>query len=251
MTGRLGQRWPAVRGHVVTADQAQLLAGVLAASRQPRAAAAPLACAQVEEAGLCPILVWTPGCWHGSDCWGRCESSWLLLLCLLLVPFGLAAAFTCIPPLLAPAPWPPRSFPLSHPSHPCLCCAARPVCCGWGCRNVAKLLYIWLLGYPAHFGYIECIKLVGGGHASGCLVDALPFHIVPAIAPAAATPAALLLSLLQLASARFNEKRIGYLALMLLLDERQEVLTLVTNSMQMDMVRGAVGTGNGTLAIMR
>jgi AP-1 complex subunit gamma-1 len=64
-------------------------------------------------------------------------------------------------------------------------------------RNVAKLLYIHMLGYPTHFGQIECIKL--------------------------------------LASGKFNEKRIGYLALMLLLDERQEVLTLVTNSLQMDL----------------
>lgn len=59
------------------------------------------------------------------------------------------------------------------------------------------MLYIWLLGYPAHFGYIECIKL--------------------------------------LASPHFNEKRIGYLALMLLLDEKTEVLTLVTNSMSNDL----------------
>lgn len=26
--------------------------------------------------------------------------------------------------------------------------------------NVAKLLYIHMLGYPAHFGQIECLKLV-------------------------------------------------------------------------------------------
>lgn len=27
-------------------------------------------------------------------------------------------------------------------------------------HNVAKLLYIHMLGYPAHFGQIECLKLV-------------------------------------------------------------------------------------------
>lgn len=27
-------------------------------------------------------------------------------------------------------------------------------------RNMAKLLYIHMLGYPAHFGQLECLKLV-------------------------------------------------------------------------------------------
>ena len=30
----------------------------------------------------------------------------------------------------------------------------------WRCRNVAKLLYIHMLGYPAHFGQLECMKLI-------------------------------------------------------------------------------------------
>jgi AP-1 complex subunit gamma-1 len=61
-------------------------------------------------------------------------------------------------------------------------------------NNVAKLLYLFTLGERTHFGQIECVKL--------------------------------------LASPRYADKRLGHLATSLLLDENQEVLTLVTNSLK-------------------
>lgn len=63
--------------------------------------------------------------------------------------------------------------------------------------NISKLLYLYILGEKTHFGQVECLKL--------------------------------------LASPRFADKRLGYLATMLLLDENQEVLTLLTNSLDNDM----------------
>uniref|UniRef100_A0A7S0LQ80 AP-1 complex subunit gamma n=1 Tax=Coccolithus braarudii TaxID=221442 RepID=A0A7S0LQ80_9EUKA len=54
-----------------------------------------------------------------------------------------------------------------------------------------------MLGYPTHWGQMECLKLIAGS--------------------------------------KFLEKRIGYLGLMILLDERQEVLMLVENSLKNDL----------------
>ncbi|ANB12545.1 Apl4p [Sugiyamaella lignohabitans] len=64
-------------------------------------------------------------------------------------------------------------------------------------QNVAKLLYLFTLGERTHFGQVECLKL--------------------------------------LATSKFSDKRLGYLGTMLLLDENQEVLTLVTNSLSNDL----------------
>ncbi len=64
-------------------------------------------------------------------------------------------------------------------------------------RNVAKLLYIHMLGYSTQFGALEVISLCAAPH--------------------------------------FTAKRIGYLALMLLLDEDTELLMMVTNSLRQDL----------------
>lgn len=62
---------------------------------------------------------------------------------------------------------------------------------------VAKLLFIYMMGYPAHFGQVESLKMV--------------------------------------ASPRIKEKRLGYLGSTLLLDENQPTLTLITNSLKHDL----------------
>eukprot|EP01114_Cavostelium_apophysatum_P011948 TRINITY_DN2653_c0_g1_i1.p1 TRINITY_DN2653_c0_g1~~TRINITY_DN2653_c0_g1_i1.p1 ORF type:complete len:828 (+),score=234.87 TRINITY_DN2653_c0_g1_i1:127-2610(+) len=68
---------------------------------------------------------------------------------------------------------------------------------GYRHRNMAKLLYIHMLGYPTNWGQMECLKLI--------------------------------------ASASYSDKRIGYLGLMVLMDENQEILMLVTNHMKNDL----------------
>jgi len=64
-------------------------------------------------------------------------------------------------------------------------------------RNVAKLLFMHMLGYPTHFGQLECMKLIASPH--------------------------------------FPEKRIGYLGMMLLLSEQADVLMLATNALKNDL----------------
>ncbi|XP_050088633.1 AP-1 complex subunit gamma-1-like [Anopheles aquasalis] len=89
----------------------------------------------------------------------------------------------------------------------------RETDCIWKCRNMAKLLYIHMLGYPAHFGQVECLKLA--------------------------------------ASAKYTDKRIGYLGAMLLLDERADVHVLLTNCLKNDLnspTQFIVGTALCTLA---
>ena len=65
-------------------------------------------------------------------------------------------------------------------------------------RNVAKLLFMHMLGYPTHFGQMECVQLT-----------AMP---------------------------DFANKRLGYLGLMVLMDERSEVTMLTTNSVKSDLL---------------
>jgi AP-1 complex subunit gamma-1 len=61
-------------------------------------------------------------------------------------------------------------------------------------RNMAKVIFMQMLGYPTAFAQMECLKLI--------------------------------------VSNSYRDKRMGYLSLMLLLDERQEILMLVTNSLK-------------------
>ncbi|KAJ8901194.1 hypothetical protein NDN08_007043 [Rhodosorus marinus] len=64
-------------------------------------------------------------------------------------------------------------------------------------QNVLKLLFFHMNGYPTEWGQLECLKLC--------------------------------------ASARFKDKRVGYLGLMILLDENQQILMMMTNCLKLDM----------------
>ncbi|EJS41327.1 apl4p [Saccharomyces arboricola H-6] len=63
--------------------------------------------------------------------------------------------------------------------------------------NIQKLLYLYILGEKTHFGQVECINLI--------------------------------------ASDDFVDKRLGYLAATLLLDESEDLLTLLTNMLNNDL----------------
>ncbi|KII70893.1 AP-1 complex subunit gamma-like 2 [Thelohanellus kitauei] len=65
------------------------------------------------------------------------------------------------------------------------------------CVGLTKLLYFYVLGYPASYGQMECLKMIS--------------------------------------SQRFVDKRIGYLGCMLLLDENADIHLLLTNSLQTDL----------------
>lgn len=67
-------------------------------------------------------------------------------------------------------------------------------------RNVAKLLFIHMLGFESHFGQMQALKLI--------------------------------------ANPDYSMKRMGYLALNLLMNENHKVLMLATNSIKQDMNSG-------------
>jgi hypothetical protein len=63
--------------------------------------------------------------------------------------------------------------------------------------NIAKLLFFHMNGYPTNFGMTECVKLC--------------------------------------ASDKFSDKRVAYLGLMILVDETDDILMLITNSLKQDL----------------
>ena len=66
--------------------------------------------------------------------------------------------------------------------------------------NMAKLLFIHLMGYPSYFGQVQSVKLI--------------------------------------ASPNFGDKRIGYLSLSLLVNEENDIFLLVTNTLKSDLNSG-------------
>mmetsp|Transcript_28820 Transcript_28820/g.33278 ORF Transcript_28820/g.33278 Transcript_28820/m.33278 type:complete len:897 (+) Transcript_28820:42-2732(+) len=67
-------------------------------------------------------------------------------------------------------------------------------------RNIAKLVFIYLLGHDTDFGQLECLKLI--------------------------------------TSSNYTEKKIGYLGLTQLFSEKSEILMMATNRMRMDLQSG-------------
>ncbi len=86
-------------------------------------------------------------------------------------------------------------------------------------RDVAKLLYIHMMGYPSHFGQVRS--------APNTHTTYRTFYINVSLYVCAQMECIKLI-----ASPRFSDKRVGYLGAMLLLDERQDVHLLITNSMK-------------------
>ena len=64
-------------------------------------------------------------------------------------------------------------------------------------KNIAKLLFMNLLGYPTPFAQIECLKLI--------------------------------------ASPSYTDKRVGYLALVQMFTEDSDILLMVTNTLKIDL----------------
>lgn len=64
-------------------------------------------------------------------------------------------------------------------------------------KYIQKMIYLYILGEATHFGQVECLKL--------------------------------------LASPRLYDKRIAYAAAMLIFDDSQDILTLLTNSLDLDL----------------
>lgn len=79
-------------------------------------------------------------------------------------------------------------------------------------QNIAKLLFFHMNGYPTDFGMTECIKLC--------------------------------------ASNKYSDKRVAYLGLMIIVDETEEILMLMTNCLQQDLHSEEVQTVSLALNVL-